>query len=68
MPCRSVDHGIASVSYFAVVVLNVAFKKEMQNPQHNFSKDYDRLDFQRAGVVSWAHVLSWIRIRTEHTC
>lgn len=68
MPCRSVDRVIASVSYFAVVMLNVALKKEMQNPQNNFSKDYDCLNFQGVGVVSWALVLIWIRVRTKHTC
>lgn len=68
MPRRSVDHVIASVSYFAVVILHVEFKQEMQNPQNNFSKDYDRLNFQWVGVVSWALVLIWIRVRTKHTC
>ena len=57
MPRRAVDLGIASAPDFPVVILDVAFKKQMQNPQDKFPKDYGRLNLQRAGVVFWALVL-----------
>lgn len=68
VPGRQVDHGVAPVSHFVVVILDVALKKEMQDPQDNLPKDYDCLNFQWVGIVSWALVLNWIRVRTKYTC
>lgn len=67
-PRRPVDLGIAAASDFAVVIVDVAVKKHMQNPQANFPKDDDCLNFQWAGVVFWALVFIRIRIRTQHAC
>lgn len=61
MPRRPVDLGIAATSDFAVVILDVALKKQMQNPQDDFSKDYDCLNFQWVGVIFWALVFIGIR-------
>lgn len=68
MPGGAVDQAVTPASHFPVVVLDVPFKKEMQNPQDDFSQDDDCLHFQRVGVVSWALVLIWIRVGAKHTC
>lgn len=67
MPRGPVDQGIAPAPDFPVVILDIAFKKQMQNPQDNFAKDYDSLSLQWVGVVFWALVFIWIRVRTQHT-
>lgn len=67
MPRGPVDLGIASAPDFPVVILDIAFKEQMQNPQDNFPKDYGRLNLQWAGVVLWALVFIGVRVQTQHT-
>lgn len=68
VPCGPVDLGVAAAPDLPVVILDVAFKKQMQEPQDDFPKDYDCLNLQWVGVVFWAFVFTWIRVRTQHTC
>lgn len=68
MSCGSIDTEVAPASDRPVVVVDIPFEKNIQNPEKDLGNDYNTLHFQWICVVSRTHIFLGIRIRTEHTC